>query len=154
MNLVTPISRANAYPAGGGSDRYSITRDSLTRAIAGKTSMGADLNTRLCVTGRADDFHKLWYNSSLQEEPNKAVSGYDDCPISGPRTTFGSSVSGGDQMVTFKVERQDFSAVARPCRELWATKETFRGLHGQIKRCGLYSDKRVRFSILSRGGSS
>jgi len=55
MNQVTPTGPANAYPAGGESDRDSITLDSLTRVIGGKTSMGADLNTEVCVTGRADE---------------------------------------------------------------------------------------------------
>ena len=154
MSLVTPISRANACPAGGVSDRYSITREDFTHAMGGKTSMGANLNTRLCVTGRADDFHKLWYNSSLQEEPNKAVSGYDDCPISGPRTMFGGSVSGGEKMVTFEVDGQDFSAAVALRTELRAKKATSRGLHGEMKRCGLNPGKRVRCSILSGGGSS
>ena len=154
MSLVTPTRRANACPAGGGSDRYSITRDSRTRAIAGKTSMGVDLNTRLCVTGRAEDSLESWYNLLSQEGPHKAVSGYDDCPISGPRTMLGGSVSGGEKMVTSEVEKQDINAAARPRSEVSAKRETSPGLHSQLKRSGLFSDKRVRFTVLSGGGSS
>ena len=154
MNLVTPIYRANACPTGGESERRSFTRGTLTRAIGGKTSMGADLNTLVCVTGRADDAQESWYTFWPQGEPNKAVSGYDDCPISGPRTIFRGSVSGGDQMLTSEVERRDFNAAVRPRGEFWANKRISRGLHGQMKRSGLFSDEQVRFSVLSRGGSS
>ena len=75
MNQVTLTGPANAYPAGGESDRDSITLDSLTRVIGGKTSMGADLNTEVCVTGRADDARKSWYTLWLQGEPNKSGIG-------------------------------------------------------------------------------
>jgi len=154
MNLVTPTRRANAYPAGGESDRDSITIDSLTRAI-GMTSMEVDLNTLSFVTGRAHNSQESWYTFGFQEEgAHEAVSGYDDCPISGPRTMFRGSVSGGDPMVTSEVERHDFNAAVTPFGGICAENGISRDLHGQMKRSGLFPDKQVSFSVLSGGGSS
>jgi len=117
--------------------------------------MGVDLNTRVCVIGRADDAQKSWYTLQFQEEPHKkAVSGYDDCPISSPQKMFGGSVSGGEKMVTFEVDGQDFNSAVTPRSEVSAKRETSPGLHSQLKRSGLFSDKQVRFTILSGGDSS
>ena len=153
MNLVTPTDRANAYPAGAESEQCSFKRDTLTRAI-GRTSMGADLDFWICVTGHADNFQESWYTSCSPEGPHKAVLVCGDCAISGPRTMFRGSVSGGDQMVTFDVERQDFNAAARPRSGMCAENETSRDLCCRMKRSGLFSDKRDYFTILSGGGSS
>jgi hypothetical protein len=74
MNLVTPTRRANPCPAGGEGGRHSFTCETPMRAV-GTTSMGFDLSIHTYVTERADDSWELWYNSSLQEEPNKGGIG-------------------------------------------------------------------------------
>ena len=153
MNLAMHTCRVNVHPARGESERHSFTRETVTCSIE-ENSMGANLNTRLCVTGRADNRQGLWYTFWSPGGPQKVVSGCDDCSISGPRTMFGGSVSGGDEMVTSEVEGQGFNAAVTPRGELWAKKETSCSLHGQMKRSGLFSDKRERFTVLSGGGSS
>ena len=152
MNQVTPTDRANAYLTGGESERPSFTPETPTRAIA-EPSMESGFNFLACVTGRADDFQDLWYNSSSSGGTQKRY--WDVTIVLSPagRRWPGVSVSGGDEMVTFEVEGQDVNAAVTPRGEHYVEK-TSRDLLGQMKRCGLCSDRRVRFSVVGRGSSS
>ena len=63
MNLVMSTGPAEVALADRKSGRRPFTRETLTRNIW-EPSMGANLNTGPCVTGRADNYEISWYTIS------------------------------------------------------------------------------------------
>ena len=156
MNLAMPTGPAIVSPTLGESEQPSFTRETLSRAT-GEDSLGANLNTSLCVTGRAYNCLELWYNFSSPGGPQKEVPGCDDCSVSGPRMMSGGSVSGDDHIVRCATDIRGREVAASTWVGRYvddAVTSASIGLHREQGWCAASSRAHVVPPVSRRGGRS